>query len=110
VTATYSGFITTLQKSPINISFQVANSFQNYRSGIYSPSIATDCAGANYYSLNHAMVAVGYGVQGSTQYAIIRNQWGTWWGEQGYARVELTKDNVGVCGLYLDNYVSTYGY
>jgi len=50
--------------------------------------------------MNHAMLAVGYGVENSIEYAVIQNQWGVGWGEQGLIRVELTDDNEGPCGLY----------
>lgn len=55
------------------------------------------------------MQAVGYGVQNGVLYAIIRNSWDTTWGIAGYAHVVLTNDNVGVCGLYLENYITQYG-
>jgi len=51
------------------VGFAVVSSFYNYTSGIYKP---TDCVGA---SVNHAMQAVGFGVDSATslEYAIIRN-------------------------------------
>lgn len=33
------------------------------------------------------MLAVGYGVENSVEYALIQNQWGFGWGEQGLLRV-----------------------
>lgn len=56
------------------------------------------------------MNAVGFGVSGSTEYVIIRNQWGTGWGESGYVRVKLISGNVGVCQLYTDNTFTLVGY
>ena len=34
--------------------------------------------------VNHAVVAVGWGVQNGTNYWVIRNSWGTGWGQKGY--------------------------
>ena len=60
--------------------------------------------------VNHAMVAVGYGIQDNIEFAIIRNQWGEDWGEGGYIRVKLTDDTYGTCGLYSDNTFTLVGY
>lgn len=49
------------------------------------------------------MLAVGYGVEQGVEYALIQNQWGQGWGEQGLIRVELTNDQTGPCGLYTQN-------
>ena len=39
--------------------------------------------------LNHAVVVVGYGAdeRSGQEYFIIKNSWGKWWGEGGYARI-----------------------
>jgi Papain family cysteine protease len=36
------------------------------------------------------MLAVGYGVENSVEFALIQNQWGVGWGEEGLIRVGLT--------------------
>lgn len=53
---------------------------------------------------------MGYGVSGGIEYVMIRNQWGTSWGESGYARVKMISGNTGVCGLYTDNTFTLVGY
>ncbi|XP_052224153.1 procathepsin L-like [Dreissena polymorpha] len=64
--------------------------FQYYRSGIYyNPR----CNGNHP---NHAMVSVGYGST-SGNYWIIKNSWGTTWGDKGY--IFMTKDKGDTCGL-----------
>ena len=73
--------------------FYVADSFYYYSSGVYKPS---DCD----VIVNHAMQAVGFGVSGGLPYAIIRNSWGTSWGDQGYINVWLSDTSFGTCGLY----------
>lgn len=56
----------------------------------------TDCP---LYSSNHAVNAVGYGSENGTDYYIVRNSWGTSWGEEGYARLLRDGDGVGTCGI-----------
>lgn len=56
------------------------------------------------------MQAVGYGVEDGTEYFIIRNQWGSGWGMNGYANVKAISGNYGVCDLYTDNTFTLVGY
>ena len=63
--------------------------FSQYGSGIYSgcPSFEE-----SYGKLNHAVVIVGYDTNGNY---IIKNSWGTLWGENGFGIVDKNND----CGL-----------
>ena len=55
-------------------------SFQLYTGGVYDePKCGT--------SRNHAVGAVGYGVDNGVKYWIVRNSWGPGWGEHGYIRM-----------------------
>ena len=47
-------------------------------------------------SLNHAVQIVGYDRSGPIPYYIVRNSWGTNFGKNGYARIEIGKN---VCGV-----------
>jgi len=58
--------------------------FQNYSGGLFN---------ASCYNIDHAVVLVGYGVSGSTQYWLVRNSWGPYWGESGYIRIVLNSAN-----------------
>jgi C1A family cysteine protease len=53
------------------------------------------------------MLAVGFGMSPfGVEFVIIRNSWGTDWGNAGYAYIWLDPDSKnGTCGLYLKNYL-----
>jgi len=67
--------------------------FYSYKSGIFD---SEDC-GTN---LSHAVNIVGYGTDKDSGkvYYIVRNSWGTTWGEEGYIRIAAV-DGDGICGI-----------
>jgi len=73
-----------LNDRPIAVAVD-ATPFQFYGTGIL------DCR--NFHSLNHAVFAVGY-VSGS--HYIVKNSWGTSWGEDGYVRVGMGGNPCGI--------------
>jgi C1A family cysteine protease len=48
--------------------------------------------------VNHAVAAVGYGVEKGQSYYIVRNSWGAYWGELGYIKI-AAKPGFGICGI-----------
>ncbi|XP_010448692.1 PREDICTED: probable cysteine protease RDL6 [Camelina sativa] len=66
--------------------------FMLYKSGIFTGPCGTD--------LDHAVVIVGYGSENGQDYWIVRNSWGTVWGEAGYAKIARNFVNpTGLCGI-----------
>lgn len=71
-------------------------------------AVALDAAKFNSYSSgimngagcskrpNHAVTVVGWGQTSSTPYWIVRNSWGTSWGESGYIRIIRGNDACGI--------------
>ena len=65
--------------------------FQQYSKGIFA-----GCPKSNAPLLDHCIAVVGYGTEGGVDYWLIKNSWGTSWGENGYIRL---KRGVGMCGI-----------
>jgi cathepsin H len=80
---------------PVAICFQVVSDFRSYKSGVYS---STKCKNLTS-SVNHAVLAVGYGIatdSAKTPYYIVKNSWNWNWGNKGYF---LIKKGVNMCGI-----------
>jgi len=75
------------ENGPLSIAVD-ALSWQTYTGGVM-----TKCGGT---ALDHGVLIVGFSETSSPPYWIIKNSWGTSWGESGYIRVEMFKNE---CGL-----------
>jgi KDEL-tailed cysteine endopeptidase len=64
----------------------------------YSGGVMTGTCGTE---LDHGIAAIGYGVESNgTKYWLLKNSWGTTWGEKGFLRMEKDiPDKRGMCGL-----------
>ena len=75
---------TLIKQGPLAV-FVDANNWQSYRGGIFS-----SCNTGPQY-MDHCVTLVGF----TSDYWLIKNSWGTNWGEQGYIRVSKN----GGCGI-----------
>lgn len=52
-------------------------------------------------ALDHGVVVVGYGREDGQDYWLVRNSWGTSWGENGYFKMErnVAYASTGKCGI-----------
>ncbi|KAL9244472.1 hypothetical protein vseg_018247 [Gypsophila vaccaria] len=80
---------------PVSVGIEASYEFQLYGQGIFDGVCGTE--------LDHGVSVIGYGEHKDDNYWIVKNSWGTDWGEGGYIRMRRgvkTKD--GVCGIAMD--------
>ena len=82
-------------QQPVSVAIEANQDiFQLYKSGI----IKNNCGN----EIDHGVVVVGYGTENGVNYYIVRNSWGSSWGEDGYVRLErnsVINSGSGVCGI-----------
>jgi len=89
--------VSQIQSSPISVCVD-AETWQTYTSGIVGSSCGKQ--------LDHCVQAVGLNVDGAKPYWIVRNSWGTTWGNSGYIYVE---QGINACGIANDATITTGG-
>lgn len=74
---------------PVAVSMQVTSLFQNYAGGVF---FGTASDYSNPVS-NHAVMIVGWDDDKGAW--LLRNSWGTGWGENGYCWIKYNSNNIG---------------
>jgi C1A family cysteine protease len=76
---------------PLSVALN-ADTLQFYNNGI----IDIDARRCDPDAIDHAVTLVGYGTEKGKDFWIVRNSWGSNWGEKGYFRIARGK---GTCGI-----------
>merc|ERR1711971_596827 len=94
VATTESALEAAVARQPISVAIEADQRvFQLYKSGV----LGDDACGQN---LDHAVLAVGYGVEGDKKYWKVKNSWSASWGEEGYIRqARGVESGFGECGI-----------
>jgi len=88
-----------IAKQPVAVAIQADQlAFMFYNGGVFD----SDCGA----SLDHGVLAVGYGEEGDKKFWIVKNSWGEKWGEQGYIRIARQSEDFdapeeGQCGILM---------
>jgi C1A family cysteine protease len=83
----------SLQKAvvdrPVTSSIFVPTSLYNYKSGIFYEATCNTAPN----DVNHGILVAGYGTENGTDYWLIKNSWGSTWGDNGYFKLARNRGN-----------------
>ena len=90
-----SALMASIQAGPTSVAIEADKSaFQMYTGGILN---STACG----TSLDHGVLAVGYGTENGQAYYLVKNSWGSSWGDNGYVKIANNGDGAGICGIQM---------
>ncbi|KAG6531579.1 thiol protease SEN102-like [Zingiber officinale] len=92
-----NALMAAVANQPVSVSIDAGgSSFQFYSEGVFTGPCGT--------KLGHEVAIVGYGAtKDGTKYWIVKNSWGTGWGESGYVRMKRgISAKRGLCGIAME--------
>jgi C1A family cysteine protease len=98
VLPTDEDLMSAIAQQPVSIAIEAdQRDFQLYTSGVFTGKCGT--------SLDHGVLVVGYGRDDDQEYYLVKNSWGTTWGDQGYIKLgrgPQYNNGKGQCGILLE--------
>lgn len=86
-----------IAQQPVSVAIEADQiDFQLYKSGV----LTSDCG----TTLDHGVLVIGYGTENDENYYLVKNSWGTTWGDEGYIKLgrgQQYNDGQGQCGILL---------
>jgi len=89
-----NALLTAAAITPVSVAIEAdQQAFQFYSGGVFNAACGTN--------LDHGVLVVGYGLDATTKlnYWIVKNSWGTTWGETGYMRMVRGQNECGVSNV-----------
>jgi C1A family cysteine protease len=97
VASTDKALMTAIAQQPVSIAIEAdQKDFQLYQSGVLTSECGT--------TLDHGVLVIGYGTEHGEDYYLVKNSWGTSWGDEGYIKLgrgPAYNDGQGQCGILL---------
>ncbi|XP_060081343.1 dipeptidyl peptidase 1-like [Ylistrum balloti] len=100
----YAMMTALVSNGPMSVSFMVYSDFLHYKSGVYHYTQLENRFNP-FEITNHAVLLVGYGQVEETgeKYWIVKNSWGTGWGEDGYFRIRRGHDECAIESIAVES-------
>lgn len=77
------------KRGPISCGIDATEKLEAYTGGIFSQAKLLPI-------INHEIAVVGWGKENGVEFWYARNSWGTYWGENGFFRIQMHRNNLSI--------------